>query len=370
MSLDRLELSVDGGRVKIFVQIGHYDKTLIIGQSLNDDLWHTVTFTRRGNVIEASVDDEDPRRAEANGAEAVMTARFYHIGGTPSHHQSTSSPMENFSGRLQQLVINGERILDEAHLKQLSYEGTVKFQHMEDSVHQPVSFSSHHTYLGMPQLRAYNLIDIYFQFKTSEPDGLILYNGGKDNDFIAIELIQGHLHYTYNMGYGPVTLKDNSATSLADNKYHTVWIRRPSRKVQVIIVDNYHKVASEATGDNYHLNLDGILYLGGVKASMYRDLPPPLLAEFGFQGCLASLEIHGTVVDPNKDALVTSPAVSEGCQGTGVPPVCTGQKPCANKGLCDGLMGRCDCTMTSYIGDTCTIVIKSPRPATFVPLLF
>ena len=32
--------------------------------------------------------------------------------------------------------------------------------------------------------------------------------------------------------------------------------------LQVIIVDNYHKVASEATGDNYHLNLDGILYLG------------------------------------------------------------------------------------------------------------
>ena len=32
MSLDRLELSVDGGRVKIFIQIGHYDKTLIIGQ--------------------------------------------------------------------------------------------------------------------------------------------------------------------------------------------------------------------------------------------------------------------------------------------------------------------------------------------------
>ena len=105
---------------------------------------------------------------------------------------------------------------------------------------------------GLLQLRAYNLIDIYFQFKTSEvrimyhyhfdwklfefsmmllnykckslskcllvqmsmlailifetirlsqPDGLILYNEGKDNDFIAIELKQGHLHYTYNMGW-------------------------------------------------------------------------------------------------------------------------------------------------------------------------
>ena len=30
----------------------------------------------------------------------------------------------------------------------------------------------------------------------------------------------------------------------------------------MIIVDNYHRVASEATGDNYHLNLESILYLG------------------------------------------------------------------------------------------------------------
>ena len=31
---------------------------------MNDDLWHTVAFSRRGNVIEASVDDEDPRRGD------------------------------------------------------------------------------------------------------------------------------------------------------------------------------------------------------------------------------------------------------------------------------------------------------------------
>ena len=41
------------------------------------------------------------------------------------------------------------------------------------------------------------------------------------------------LFFIMTVRYGPVTLKDNSATSLADNKYHTVWIRRPSRKVQV-----------------------------------------------------------------------------------------------------------------------------------------
>ena len=42
---------------------------------------------------------------------------------------------------------------------------------------------------------------IFETILLSQPDGLILYNEGKDNDFIAIELKQGHLHYTYNMGW-------------------------------------------------------------------------------------------------------------------------------------------------------------------------
>ena len=49
-------------------------------------------------------------------------------------------------------------------------------------------------------MKAYNLVDIYFQLKTSDEDGLILYNGGKGEDFIAVELIKGHIHYHLNMG--------------------------------------------------------------------------------------------------------------------------------------------------------------------------
>jgi leucine-rich repeat transmembrane neuronal protein 1/2 len=49
--------------------------------------------------------------------------------------------------------------------------------------------------------QAYNQIDVYFQFKTLETEGLILYNAGKDDDFLAIELVAGHIQYTFNMGY-------------------------------------------------------------------------------------------------------------------------------------------------------------------------
>ena len=60
--------------------------------------------------------------ATLHGAEAEMSVRVYHVAGLSPRVAKTSS-LENFQGRLQGLVVNGERILDEAHLKQVEYEG-------------------------------------------------------------------------------------------------------------------------------------------------------------------------------------------------------------------------------------------------------
>ena len=64
-----------------------------------------------------------------HGAQDEMAVRFYHIGGFPPRISTTSSA-KNFQGRLQGLVINGERILDEAHLKQIDYEGEVEMDYL------------------------------------------------------------------------------------------------------------------------------------------------------------------------------------------------------------------------------------------------
>ena len=39
---------------------------------------------------------------------------------------------------------------------------------------------------------------------------------------------------------------------------------------------------------------------GGVKQSMWKELPKPLMADFGFQGCIASIELNGEMIDPMK----------------------------------------------------------------------
>jgi len=130
-------------------------------------------------------------------------------------------------------------------------------------VHHAVSFASGGTFLGLPQMKAYNSISIGFQFRTFERNGLILFNAGKASDFVAVELVNGRLHYTLNLGYGPISIRDNSPGTLADNKWHRVSIGRPERYRHTLVVDGH--VASAGTrGDNYHLDLDGILYLGNL----------------------------------------------------------------------------------------------------------
>ena len=62
---DTLEIAMVAGQVKISIRVGHYEKDMMVGQSLNDDIWHSLSFKRRGNVLEANIDDEEAKKGEA-----------------------------------------------------------------------------------------------------------------------------------------------------------------------------------------------------------------------------------------------------------------------------------------------------------------
>lgn len=66
----------------------------------------------------------------------------------------------------------------------------------------PVTFKSKNSYLSLATLQAYTSMHLFFQFKTTSPDGFILFNSGDGNDFIAVELVKGYdllLNYAFNM---------------------------------------------------------------------------------------------------------------------------------------------------------------------------
>lgn len=100
------------------------------------------------------------------------------------------------------------------------------------------------------------------QFKTRQANGILLYNGGRGHDFLAVELVSGHVHFLFDLGDGPVRLHDTARQALNDNRWHSVTISRPGPREHSLLVDDvYSSVTSK--GRNENLDLDGLLYVGG-----------------------------------------------------------------------------------------------------------
>ena len=64
----------------------------------------------------------------------------------------------------------------------------------EEAVHHAVSFAAANTYIGLPQMKAYNSINIRFQFRTFESNGLLMYNAGmlqiRDTEVVTLSFLQ------------------------------------------------------------------------------------------------------------------------------------------------------------------------------------
>ena len=136
-SQDKLEIVLEGGRVKVSIDIGLAEKSFYVGQSLNDDMYHTLIYQRRGMKINAVVDDDAPVLgniftvtnwmrllcsiiiAEIMGTESKMGYSEMHVGGIDVGSMVTSST-PGFRGSLQQLTFNGEKLFELANTGQLT----------------------------------------------------------------------------------------------------------------------------------------------------------------------------------------------------------------------------------------------------------
>ncbi|XP_022046193.1 neurexin-2-like isoform X2 [Acanthochromis polyacanthus] len=356
-SADTLRLELDGGRVKLTVNLdciridcnlSKGPEILLVGEKLNDNEWHAVKVVRRGKNLQLSVDNVTVEglmtgahtRLEFNNIETgIMTERRF-ISVMPS----------NFIGHLQALSFNGMLYLDQCKNGDISYcELNARFG-MRHIVANPVTFLTQASYLAFSTLQAYASMHLFFQFKTTSPDGLILYNSGDGSDFIVVELVKGYIHYVFDLGNGPSLMKGNSDKPLNDNQWHNVVISRDNNNVHILKIDS-RTVTQHANGAR-NLDLKGELYIGGVGKSMYSSLPRLIASREGYKGCLASVDLNGRLPDLLADALHKVGEVERGCGGPST--TCT-EDSCHHQGVCLQLWEgfSCDCTMTTYGGPFC-----------------
>uniref|UniRef100_A0A8B9JE11 Neurexin 2 n=1 Tax=Astyanax mexicanus TaxID=7994 RepID=A0A8B9JE11_ASTMX len=362
-SADTLRLELDGGRVKLTVNLGKGPETLYAGQKLNDNEWHSVKVVRRGKSLQLSVDNVTVE-GQMSGAHTQL--EFHHIEtGIMTERRFISVMPSNFIGHLQGLNFNGLPYLDQCKNGDISYcELNARFG-MRRIVADPVSFRSRPSYLALSTLQAYASMHLFFQFKTTSPDGLLLFNSGDGSDFIVVELVKGYIHYVFDLGNGPSLMKGNSDKPLNDNQWHNVVVSRDTNNMHTLKIDS-HTVTQHSNGAR-NLDLKGELYVGGVGKSMYNSLPKLIASRDGYQGCLASVDLNGRLPDLIADALHKVGQVERGCDA-GPGTTCT-EDSCSNQGVClqqwEGF--TCDCTMTTYGGPLCAdrdvIIIKTyPKP--------
>ncbi|XP_073680071.1 neurexin-2-beta [Garra rufa] len=204
-SADTLRLELDGGRVRLTVNLD------CIGIDCN--------------------------LSQMSGAHTQL--EFHHIEtGIMTERRFISVMPSNFIGHLQGLSFNGMPYLDQCKNGDISYcELNARFG-MRRIVADPVSFRNRASYVALSTLQAYASMHLFFQFKTTSPDGLVLFNSGDGSDFIVIELVKGYIHYVFDLGNGPSLMKGNSDKPLNDNQWHNVMVSRDDSNVHTLKIDS------------------------------------------------------------------------------------------------------------------------------------
>ncbi|XP_074142935.1 neurexin-1 isoform X28 [Sminthopsis crassicaudata] len=348
-SADTLRLELDAGRVKLTVNLGKGPETLFAGNNLNDNEWHTVRVVRRGKSLKLMVDDQQAMTGQMAGDHTRL--EFHNIEtGIITERRYLSSVPSNFIGHLQSLTFNGMAYIDLCKNGDIDYcELNARFG-FRNIIADPVTFKTKSSYVALATLQAYTSMHLFFQFKTTSLDGLILYNSGDGNDFIVVELVKGYLHYVFDLGNGANLIKGSSNKPLNDNQWHNVMISRDTNNLHTVKIDT--KITTQSTAGARNLDLKSDLYIGGVAKEMYKSLPKLVHAKEGFQGCLASVDLNGRLPDLISDALFCNGQIERGCEG---PSTTCQEDSCSNQGVClqqwDGF--SCDCSMTSFSGPLC-----------------
>lgn len=151
-----------------------------------------------------------------------------------------------FSLSLSQVVYtNNEFRLELSHLAELrdpkvTLHGDLTFRCEDVAALDPVSFDAPTAYVTLPRWNGKKAGSVSFDFRTTEPNGLLLFShgrpqGSKDHrprvDFFAMELLDGFLYLLMDMGSGSIKIKVGNK-KVNDGEWCHVDFQREGRKGQ------------------------------------------------------------------------------------------------------------------------------------------
>ncbi|XP_031719293.1 protocadherin Fat 4 [Anarrhichthys ocellatus] len=212
------------------------------------------------------------------------------------------------------------------------------------------------SFMEFPPLdRRTNLISL--EFATVQRNSLLLYNPGgpSSREFIALEILNGAIHLSYDLGPGPVRLQTHK--QVADGYFHSVTARRIGNMGSLHVdnctdIENNGFCFSRRDGSSLKRTLDvgSNMTFGGTRTFESILLLPAQIKTHDFVGCIRNVYVNGILLRPSM-ALATY-NILDRCPRT-TPSPCQ-SNTCKNSGLCHDFWSDylCECK-SPFTGSNC-----------------
>ncbi|XP_041054608.1 protocadherin Fat 4 [Carcharodon carcharias] len=194
------------------------------------------------------------------------------------------------------------------------------------------------SYMELPSLDPRNNM-IYVEFATMKENSLLLYNydnkEGAGGDFLALEIVNGKIEFSYNLGSGIVRLVTDQ--QVADGEFHKIFATRMGTTGS-LTVDNctndqpaqFCFANTPGIGTERTLDLDkNSITFGGIKSIDPILLRPDQAKTHDFIGCIKELKLNNVPIEfaealSSNNILTSCPRLDRVCQ----------DKTCLNGGVC------------------------------------
>ncbi|XP_058633388.1 pikachurin [Onychostoma macrolepis] len=305
-SRDFLSISLVGGYVEFRFDCGSGATVIRSEEAVAMDVWHELRVSRTAKNGILQVDNQRPVEGMAEGAfTQIKCSSPLYIGGVPNYDitKTSAGVLRPFSGTVQKITLNdrtielnpgqafGVNVLNADHPCvenpcanggtcrpkwdgydcdcALGYDGKHCQKAVTESIEIPqFTGRSYLTYDNRDILKRVSgsRTNMFMRFKSTSKDGLLLWRGDSpmraNSDYLSLGLQDGALIFSYNLGSGAANVVINGTFS--DGKWHRVKAVRDGQSGK-LTVDDYGAKTGRSPGKMRQLNINGDLYIGGMK---------------------------------------------------------------------------------------------------------
>ncbi|XP_054719082.1 laminin subunit alpha-1-like [Uloborus diversus] len=291
-------------------------------QLLRDERWYKIEINRYGNVATLSVKptplghEKDRREVTAASPPGYSkmdldSSSFFYIGGTPKGYRVPRElKARNFAGCLYEVILDGKKVGLWNFITNQGCDGC------KEGAAEQADFNSYSFrgdgYAILPQIKRYKKRSyvIVLRFKTYDEDALLFFAPNTDNnDFVSLELRDGHVVYQFNLG------SQSRSVLKTEKKYNTGnWIRvaaqRENLQGRLSVEDEYLDGQLPANSPTVMELQKSFLYYGGVPPNFTTSVWSGIAFQ-KFFGCMKDLQIDSTPLDLLQNS---SYGVEAGCK--------------------------------------------------------